>query len=375
MLRPMYLLALLLLPHLPLSAQPSATTPKPDANKPKNLVINSSFEQRTDTSLALDKTNLIDRAQGWSSPNGGAPLLYTSFKKGDKTVIYDPFGASWDFSARTGKNVAGVHVVNKREYIQGTLREPLTVGKKYYFAFWVHYHCEGANNLGITFLPEKIKLDSAGLLPFRPATFQANVNIYDKKNTWALVRDSFIAYKPYQYFVIGNFFPDSLTKVQSKKYNHYFAYVDDILVIEAENQTQVKPVDIKKETEKWVSNITVATQVNTAIVLKNVYFKYDSAILQDEAIPSLDDLAEQMRASPTLHIRVKGHTSSEGADDYNERLSAARARSVRQYLIKKGIAADRIEAQGYGETRPLTDNDTEEHMALNRRVEFEIVAK
>jgi OOP family OmpA-OmpF porin len=343
--------------------------------KPKNLVINPSFEQRTDSSVVLEKSNPIESAYGWTAPNKGKSLLYTSLKKGEKYIVYDPNGSAWDFTARTGKNVAGVTVRGKREYIQGTLREPLTVGKKYYFAFWVHYHCEGANNLGIAFLPNKIKLDSTGLLPFSPASYQVNVTNYDKKNTWALVRDSFVAYKPFQNFVIGNFFPDSLTQIQSSQYNHYFAYIDDILVVEADNQTFKKPVNAEKEAAKWTSNITVASKTNTAIILENVYFKYNSSSLLPDSYPSINDLFEQLKATPSLKIRVKGHTSSEGTETYNQQLSTNRARAIRQYLIQKGIAPNRIEAVGYGETLPLNANDTEENMAKNRRVEFEITEK
>jgi outer membrane protein OmpA-like peptidoglycan-associated protein len=360
-----------------LLAQPT-TAPAP---KPKNLVQNFSFEVRADSTQKLELSNPAEKLSGWSSPNRGEPKVFTSIPKGDKFFVYDQYGANWDFAARSGRNVAGINVRGgtiehpKREYLQGTLKEPLTVGKKYYFGFWVHYHCEGANNIGIAFLPNKAKLDSAGLLPFQPASFQQKVTNYDKKSTWTLVRDSFIAYKPYQYFVIGNFFPDSLTKVQSKQYNHYFAFIDDILVMEAENQNFSKPIDEKKEMQKWVGNTVTAQNTNKAIVLESVYFDYDKATLLPESFPSLNELAEQMKAVPTLKIKVKGHTSTEGDAPYNLKLSRNRAKSVRAYLIEKGVEESRISSEGYGETQPIGPNDTEEERARNRRVEFEILAK
>ncbi len=363
-----------------LLAQTDATKP-PKPPKPKNLVVNPSFEIPKDSTQQLDLSNPIDKLKGWDSPNKSEPKAFTSVKKLDKFYVYDPYGASWDFAARSGKNVSAVNVRGgtvenpKREYIQGTLREPLVVGKKYYFGFWVHYHCEGANNIGIAFLPEKAKVDNGGLLPFQPASYQVKVTNYDKKNTWTLVRDSFIAYKPYQYFVIGNFFPDSLTKVQARQYNHYFAFLDDIMVLEAENQAYTKPVDEKKEIQKWVGNTVTAKNTNQAIVLESVYFDYNKSVLLPESFPSLNELADQMKAVPTLQIKVKGHTSTEGDVAYNLKLSRNRAKAVRAYLIEKGIEETRISSEGYGETQPIGPNDSEEARAKNRRVEFEIVAK
>ena len=69
---------------------------------------------------------------------------------------------------------------------------------------------------------------------------------------------------------------------------------------------------------------------------------------------------------------VAGHTCNIGTDQYNQRLSERRANSVRQYLVSKGIDANRLSAVGYGESRPKYSNDTEETRRLNRRVEISI---
>lgn len=360
-----------------LSAQ-APETPKP---KSKNLVLNPSFEIQADTTRALDLSNQIDRALGWSNPNDADAKLYTSIKKGNSEIVYDPNGSSWDFKARTGKNVAGVNVrggaPELREYIQGTLTEPLTVGKKYYFGFWVHYHCEGANNIGIAFLPEKIKLSGKELLPLKPVSYQAKVTNYDKKIAWFSVRDSFVAQKPYNSFIIGNFLPDSMTDIQSDRYNHYFAYIDDIVIVEARNQSLSPAAKTEKEKEKWDYNDVVSKRTNTAIALENIYFKFATAELLPESNPSLEKLLAQMRVVPTLKIRINGHTSEEGGAEYNQKLSENRAKAIKNYLVKKGIAQARISTKGFGESAPMPGvlNDTEENRAKNRRVEFEILEK
>ncbi|HBS88670.1 MAG: hypothetical protein A2W91_18690 [Bacteroidetes bacterium GWF2_38_335] len=114
-------------------------------------------------------------------------------------------------------------------------------------------------------------------------------------------------------------------------------------------------------------------QVGQTIVLKNIYFKKASAELLSESYPELDKLYKFMNMSPTCEIEIAGHTSSEGNDDYNLKLSQDRAQSVVNYLKGKGIADNRMVPRGYGEKMPIADNDTEEGKELNRRVEFKIL--
>ena len=75
----------------------------------------------------------------------------------------------------------------------------------------------------------------------------------------------------------------------------------------------------------------------------------------------------------SLKVELGGHTDSQGADAANQALSQKRAESVRQYLLGKGIAADRVTAVGFGEAQPIADNNPPEGRKENRRVEFKIV--
>jgi OOP family OmpA-OmpF porin len=72
-------------------------------------------------------------------------------------------------------------------------------------------------------------------------------------------------------------------------------------------------------------------------------------------------------------VEVDGHTDSRGSDAHNLDLSQRRAAAVRQYLVGHGIAPERLEAQGFGESKPVADNDTAHGMALNRRVELNVL--
>jgi OOP family OmpA-OmpF porin len=104
--------------------------------------------------------------------------------------------------------------------------------------------------------------------------------------------------------------------------------------------------------------------------LKGVHFKYDSAELTSEAQTILDNVAESFIAYPQdKDIEVQGHTSSEGSDNYNLRLSKARAHSVVDYLKARGVK-NKLYAKGYGESSPVAENDSEVGRARNRRVEL-----
>lgn len=333
-----------------------------------NLVLNPSFELLSGDSV--QKVGDVTQARSWMSATARPASLFTS----SGTFIYDPYGSLWPFKARTGINVAGINVFGGtdqepvREYLQGTLSRPLTVGRKYYFSFYVHYHCEGANNIGIAFVPDPLETRRPGLLNLKPATHQKAVTRFlTGSRTWTLVRDSFVAYKPFRNFVIGNFFPNAQTSVESEKYNHYFAFIDDIAVVEAPDLPQQES---NSPADDWSFNEKAAGQKppvpEGALV---VLFGFDSAVLTNEEKAKLDSLSGAVKTRPELKLSISGHASSEGTDPYNQRLSEKRVRAVLDYLSKKGIRKNRIRSNSFGEKRPATGNDTPEGRASNRRVE------
>ncbi|MBN9669198.1 OmpA family protein [Labrenzia aggregata] len=105
----------------------------------------------------------------------------------------------------------------------------------------------------------------------------------------------------------------------------------------------------------------------------NIYFSSGSAQLDARSEPLLDSLADIVARCPGLVIEVGGHTDSDGSANANKRLSERRASAVKTYLISKQIPDERIVSVGYGETRPVTSNDTAEGKRRNRRIEFLVV--
>jgi outer membrane protein OmpA-like peptidoglycan-associated protein len=106
-----------------------------------------------------------------------------------------------------------------------------------------------------------------------------------------------------------------------------------------------------------------------------IYFPSGSARLRAESGPLLATLLDIVNRCPNLKIQVAGHTDSDGGSAYNMGLSKRRAASVARYLTAKGVPADRFTTIGYGDTQPVAKNDTPEHKAKNRRIEFHIAGE
>ncbi|MCB0491181.1 MAG: OmpA family protein [Cyclobacteriaceae bacterium] len=114
-------------------------------------------------------------------------------------------------------------------------------------------------------------------------------------------------------------------------------------------------------------------EVGVTVRLKNIYFDFDKTTLKSESFVELNKVVDLLKTNPSVEIEISGHTDSKGSDDYNLNLSQGRSQSVVDYLISQGIESYRLSAQGYGETKPIDSNDTEEGRANNRRVEFTVL--
>jgi OmpA-OmpF porin, OOP family len=117
----------------------------------------------------------------------------------------------------------------------------------------------------------------------------------------------------------------------------------------------------------------VATEpVSVDLTVENVNFALNSSVLLPSSNTPLDRVAELLREYPEFDLRLTGYTDDSGTEDYNQWLSERRARSVFEYLVGKGVAAERISYQGAGSSNPIADNRTEAGRAQNRRVTFEL---
>jgi OmpA-OmpF porin, OOP family len=105
-------------------------------------------------------------------------------------------------------------------------------------------------------------------------------------------------------------------------------------------------------------------------IAQQIHFAINRDLIKPESYPILDAVVEVLTKNPNIKLEVQGHTDDKGSDVYNKSLSDRRAAAVRKYLVSHGISPTRMQSKGYGEERPLVDNDSEENRGLNRRVQF-----
>lgn len=117
------------------------------------------------------------------------------------------------------------------------------------------------------------------------------------------------------------------------------------------------------------------TKEGATFALDNIYYTTNSAELTDASLPVLESFAKWLKENPSVKVEIQGHTDNVGNPKDNEALSSNRAFSVKSFLEEMGIAGERIEAKGYGSSRPLADNATEAGRARNRRTEFMVLSQ
>ncbi|GIV58735.1 MAG: hypothetical protein KatS3mg042_1648 [Rhodothermaceae bacterium] len=146
-----------------------------------------------------------------------------------------------------------------------------------------------------------------------------------------------------------------------------------VIVPPAPTPAPVNPAELPRA-EITVEQITRALLEEGLFRALSVHFEVDQSTLLPSSRQTLDALGTVLTRHPELRLEIAGHTDSTGPDDYNLRLSQARAEAVRAYLIERfGIAPERLVARGYGESQPIADNVTATGRTLNRRVEFRVI--
>ncbi|UKN03239.1 OmpA family protein [Paracrocinitomix mangrovi] len=131
-------------------------------------------------------------------------------------------------------------------------------------------------------------------------------------------------------------------------------------------------IDIPELSGRKIYNrvrIHVLFEERKVFTLEDLHFEYNSAEIQASSYDILDRLVDFLNYETDGKYEIGGHTDAIGSDKDNYTLSENRAQAVRQYLIDHGITADRLVAKGYGESKPIADNETDEGRAQNRRTE------
>lgn len=187
-----------------------------------------------------------------------------------------------------------------------------------------------------------------------------------------------------QDYITGNDGKFLFRVYENEKYT-LIGETEGFLVERGQYQTIGKTVD-PATLKELVTNITLDTlmvldrlEKNKVFVLKNIYFGYDSANIRPESARELDKLVEVLNDNPEIKIEMSSHTDSIGSIEFNINLSQRRAAATVNYLIKQGIAPERLVAKGYGESKPIARNtnpdgsDNPDGRQRNRRTEFKIL--
>lgn len=128
------------------------------------------------------------------------------------------------------------------------------------------------------------------------------------------------------------------------------------------DKLKLKPIPLKK------------IQAGKNIVLNNIFFDFDKASLRPDSKPELERMITILRDNPSMKIEISGHTDNKGSATYNLKLSESRAKSVVDYIVSKGISAERLTYTGYGFLKPIASNATDEGRQQNRRTEFKVLS-
>lgn len=303
--------------------------------------------------------------------------------------------------AHTGNNMIGIKTYGNgdngevacwHEYIHGKLTKPLKKGKEYYIEFWVSHLSISSlfsNNIGVLLSTKLINTHEKVAIYRTPQINQGNVIKND--DSWVKISAIITADSTYNYITLGNFYPDKQTKKEKSKIGTRrgaYYYIDDILIRPKQKgdiQNIGKPIKMVLPIEKTINqqeidsvhniDITEKTEIKLGEIykLKNINFETGKAVLVDKSINELNKLANYLIKNPDLKVQINGHTDNIGTDSFNNTLSKNRAKSVKEYLVKKGIDENKISYKGYGSTKPIATNYTAEGREKNRRVEFKIL--
>jgi len=355
---------------------------------PQNLVPNPGFE---DYNYCPRTTADIRALKDWFQPSAGSTDYFNTCSEGSFAGAPDNiFGYQQPHNGNGYIGFATHLHKNYREYISVKLKQPLKKGKDYVVKFWAslantsEYY---AADLQVLFSDSAVGYTRHYNMPYTAQLNSDGKKPIDDTIGWTEVKWVYKAKGHEQYMTIGNFNDDDHTQVfklatKKKHTGNFFAgqvyyYLDDACVSLMnpdsscnckEDTTQL--VVVKKDTAAVAPPEFVPDR---KMVLNNIFFETNKAILLPTSFTELDKLIIYLHANPTIKIELSGYTDSDGKEAANKALSYSRAKAVANYLLLKGISEGRITYSGYGSGNPIADNTTDEGKAKNRRVEFKLV--
>jgi OmpA-OmpF porin, OOP family len=335
----------------------------------QEIIYNGDFEKYQHCPQQWNVYPVKEIAKGWYNPSSGTPDY---FNKCSTELAGVPRNWAGFAEPASGKAYVGLYLwqadnSNFREYLQTELTRPLQKAK-----YRIEFYLNLASNAAYA-------IDRIGLLLTDSSFFIPNDKIIEQSPTISIVCDTLLTssigtWKRFaieynarggeRFLTIGNFFDNTHTRSQKIKMglsansmlsNHAYYFLDNVSIQDA-GINELRPV---KEFE-----------LNKVYLISDINYQFGSHELQASAFPLLDSAYNYLKRNPSVRLTVNGHTDHIGSSQFNADLSLRRARSVKEYLVLKGIDASIIQLFGFGETRPITTETTEEARMKNRRVEL-----
>jgi OmpA-OmpF porin, OOP family len=341
-----------------------------------NLVPNPGFEEYFSCPGSYNYSTDGKLAPGWFSPTRGTPDLFHVCSKGDAGVPTNWAGSS---KAYSGVGYAGLYAYapkGYREYLQTELISPLAKGGNYYIEFYFKLSSNSKysiDRLGLC-VSDSAKWRTDDFVVFSAPTYECVMASAYTRATGTWIRCSYRmqAKGGERYLTIGNFSTNEKTRNMKITFSKakepmlnaaaYF-YIDDVRVERTDEVTEspATPTSIAGYPE---------IKINETYILKNIFFEFDSYELVDNSFDELDKWFAFIKAHPKWSMVLTGHTDERGTNAYNLTLSRQRVQQVADFLIRRGIGAERITVVGEGKRKPLSLGKDARAHALNRRVEI-----
>ena len=358
-----------------------------------NLVYNASFEDNRECPRKIEALGVLTIVEGWYQPTAGSADYYNVCGSKDCGMPGNKLGHQ---PARSGNAYCGIYCskTTYREYLQTELKEPLKKGAKYRVSYWVNLSSNSncaVSSMGALLTTERVTDTVKGVLMARewselaPGVRQSVATYYKPQVVsdvlladtaeWMEVSGEMTAEGGERFLTIGNFHAAGRSGIEEVEWvsgllGGAYYYIDDV-----EIRLVAEAVDTVEEKEAEPQASGAVPTVGETLTLREIYFQYDKTTLLQQSYNELQRLLRLLEANPKMRIEIGGHTDSKGSVEYNQRLSEGRAKAVADYLIEHGINAKRLEFKGYGKSRPIDDNDSEEGRARNRRVEIKVLSR
>ena len=346
----------------------------------QNLVLNPSFESHVNCPVRLG--NFSEDLNSWSTPTKGS----TDYFHACSEAMGTPKNFNGTQISDFGKGYAGFYLYapnDYREYMQAEFSEPLQQGETYELSFFVSLAERSdfaVKEFGAVFSKNKIDiqiqkpLSKMQLYKDKENKFSNIVigfsHFANDTKDWMLVATDYVAKGNEKYLILGNFKTNARTRKflfkKGAKQGAYY-YVDMVSLV-SKGQSNVQPVvDTESNIESYA--------LNKPHLFEHVLFDFDRYKLLSTAKVHLKKTYDYLKANPSLHIVIHGHTDDVGTADYNTRLSNNRCRAVADYFLALGLSKERISWVGHGGTLPIAENTSATGRQKNRRVEFILTKK